>query len=334
MKIKQLEAIRGILLCGGIVTTALTKNNVADLEQISSICMASYNLSLLTGFHLEKLTSDYEEIKSIYNLIVNNFVELVEALEIQDDPVKVFALFIYVYRNGYLSNNKDFMYSFNMKDLAFLNGADVVRGRGVCRSISSMFTDVCKELGFTAANVSVKVSSKSLKMKEKLSPVELRAEEESGKLVRAIGKVLYLFPIANHLVTIVNDGKNVGVFDPTNDVYMNMASLGRYEFINNTGATMSYKTISNVGPLLFGQMNTKVNLLDLYKYSKMDQITYEEYKKKYEEVIELIKSNPSIFEIFYDINEYFYSLLGSLCEKQDGMVKRMVPIIPNKKSKK
>lgn len=113
-----------------------------------------------------------------------------------------------------------------------------------------------------------------------------------------------------------------------------MASLGRYEFINNTGATMSYKTISNVGPLLFGQMNTKVNFLDLYRYSQMEQLTYDEYKKKYEEVIELIKDNPGIFEAFYDINKYFYSLLGSLCVRQDGMIKRMFPIIPNKKSKK
>ena len=51
------------------------------------------------------------------------------------------ALYVYLYRSGYLSVNHEFKYSNNMIDFPLLNGVDVVRGRGVCRSISSMFTD-------------------------------------------------------------------------------------------------------------------------------------------------------------------------------------------------
>lgn len=333
MTIKQIERIRMLLLSGGLATTILTKANIADLVNVSSIFVASYNLSILTGFHLEQLTKDYEQIESVYRLIISNIVELLECYGIEKDPVKVFAMFTHLYRSGYLSTNKDFLYSLDMKDLPCLNGTDVVRGRGVCRSISSMFTDVCNMSGLTAANISVKVSSKCLDRKEKLSLVDLKSEKEDKKIVKIVGKALSVLPIANHLVTVVSDGKKVGVFDPTNDVYMNMRSLGKYEFINDTGATMSYKTISNVVPLLFGQMNTKANLFQMYKYSKMNQVSYEEYKKAYKEVLEIIKSNPFVLEAFYEINKQYYEYLATLCNQQNGMIKRMIPIIPNKRKK-
>lgn len=331
MTIKQLEQARMIILCGSFATKLLTNSEILDLEQISSLCMMTYNISFLTGFHLEQFTKDYKEIENIYNFIVYRIAELIECYGINDDPVKIFALFVYLYRGGYLSKNKDFLYSFDIKDLPVLNGADVIRGRGVCRSISSMFTDVCNTVGLTACNVSVKVSSQSLDKKEQLSPINLSDEKNNKKLARIAGKVMSIFPLANHLVTIVGDGKKVGVFDPTNDIYMNMRSFGKYEFINTTGAKMSYKTISNIFPSLLGQMRTKINLFELYKYSKMEKISYEEYKQKYRELLELIKEKPEIIEAFYQINKELYDRLSTLCEEEHGMLKRMIPIIPEKR---
>jgi hypothetical protein len=112
-----------------------------------------------------------------------------------------------------------------------------------------------------------------------------------------------------------------------------MRRFGKYEFINNTGATMSYKSFSNLAPLVFGQMQTNFNLLELHKYAKMDKLTYEEYQKSYREVLELIKANPRVLEAFYDLNQEYYSILERLTNKQHGMIKRMIPIIPNKKKK-
>lgn len=73
---------------------------------------------------------------------------------------------MYLYRSGYLSVNHEFKYSNNMIDFPLLNGVDVVRGRGVCRSISSMFTDICNSVGLTASNVSVRVRPGMLKYSE------------------------------------------------------------------------------------------------------------------------------------------------------------------------
>ena len=90
MKIKHLEYIRALLLGSSVVTTALTNSEIVDLEQ---------------------LTRDYEEIDGVYRLIVSNIAELVEVFNIQDDPVKVFALFVYLYRSGFLSYGKDFTFT-------------------------------------------------------------------------------------------------------------------------------------------------------------------------------------------------------------------------------
>lgn len=334
MRMKQLETIRGIILGGSIVSSLINETGAIDLEEVTKVCMIANNLAIMTGFHFEKLTKDYEEMESIYGLIINNIAELMECYGIQDDPVKIFAMFTYLYRSGYLSSGKDFKYSFNMKDFACLNGADVVRGSGVCRSISSMFTDVCNSIGLTASNVGVKVSSKALDMKEKLSPVDLKVEKNNKKIARLVSNCMSIFPLANHLVTIVNDGTNAYVFDPTNDIYMTMRRLGKYEFINNTGATMSYKAFSNFATLLFGQMESTANIFKLHRYSKMNKLSYEEYVSKYREVLELIKEKPEIIEALYMVNEQYYILLEELCNRHNGMIRRMIPLIPKKRSNK
>ena len=166
MKIKDIEKIRLFLLGSAVVTRALTNADVASMEQVTSGLTMAYTLSVYTGFHLEQLTKDYERIESVYKLIVSNVAELMQCYGIEKDPVKVFAMFVYLYRSGYLSNDKSFMYSLNMKDLPYLCGADVIRGTGVCRSISSMFTDVCQYLGLNASNLGVKVLPKNLQKKE------------------------------------------------------------------------------------------------------------------------------------------------------------------------
>ncbi len=344
MKIKHLEIAKSILLTGTILTSIkvtgdaeliqdinnfLNQNNI-NIENINDFFRLGYNVSILTGFDLEKLTKDYQEIDNIYSLIINNISELIEYLNIENDPIKVFALFIYLYRNGYLSHNHEFYYSTDMKDFPELNGVDVVRGTGVCRSISSMFTDICNSVGLTASNIGVKVSSKSMEKKEPITTVELLDKGNSKKLARIASKVLSIFPIGNHLITLV-EGDTPLMLDPTNDIAMSLSNSHRYTFLNNTGATMSYNIISSIVSRLFGQMKTNINMYKIKKISKQETITYDEYVKVYQETLSLIEENKDIFERFYELNKDLYKELYDLSEKQRNMIGRMVPIIPNRK---
>ena len=84
----------------------------------------------------EPMAKDYKEIKKLYDNIITNLANFLKKENITD-PVEIFVIYQFMYRNGYLSYNHNFNYDINMKDLTKLNGADVVKGTGVCRSIAT-----------------------------------------------------------------------------------------------------------------------------------------------------------------------------------------------------
>ena len=271
MTIRQQERLRLFLCCGYIASRFFVNNNDVevireineylisnnmDFNYVKDFFVIGYDISVFSAFRCERLATDYQEIESLYKEVISNIGELIEYLGIQDDSVKVFALFVYLYRSGYLSYNHKFMYSTNMKDLSNLGGIDVIRGTGVCRSISSMFTDICNQVGLTAANLGVKVDSKSLALKENLSEGSLDVEKGGAKFAKVVSVLTKYLPVGNHLVSLVEDKNNTAVFDPTNDVFMKMDTFKKYSFINETSAKMSYSFVSNIASFIFGNMKT------------------------------------------------------------------------------
>lgn len=342
MKIRHLEYARLVLLSTYIAARLFTNgddtvfkevnellvSNGISMEDITPFLSLANNVALITGFQFEQLCKDYDRIDSFYHAVIYNVAELIEAFEIQDNPIKVFALYTYLYRNGYLSVDKEFKYSNNMKDLPLLNGVDVIRGRGVCRSISSMFTDICNSVGLSASNVSVRVKPDVMKRSEDLSLRSLDSELRGKKFAQIVGKVTSIIPIGNHLVTAIEHEKYSGIYDPTNDIFMHVIGSRKYGFINDTSATMSYNFISNLFPKLLSQMSTEVDLSYLKRLSANDKVSYEEYREIYEEVNALIRDNEYVFEEFYKIIFPYMREINALTKDQHGMIKRMFPIIP------
>ncbi len=347
MKIRHLENTRLVLLAAYIAARVFVSNddtvfsevnkflisNGISMEDITPYMSLAYNASILTGFNLEQLCRDYEKIECFYNAVVCNTAELIEAFGIEKDPVKIFALYTYLYRSGYLSYNHEFKYSTNMKDLPLLSGVDVIRGRGVCRSISSMFTDVVNSVGLTASNVCVRVKPDMLKSSEGLSLRVLDSEVRGKKWAKIVGKVTSVVPIGNHLVTAIEHDEQGGIYDPTNDCIMHVVGSRKYGLINDTSATMSYSFISNLIPKMLGQMNTEVSVSYLKSLSMKDRLAYEEYREIYEEINQLIRDNERVFEEFYKINLPYMKQIDLLTREQHGMIKRMFPIIPEIKRK-
>ena len=343
MKIRHMEYARLVLLSSYIAAKVFTGtddtvfkevnefliSNGISMEDITPFMSLACNAAILTGFNLEQLCKDYERIESFYNAVVYNTAELIEAFGIEKDPVKVFALYTYLYRSGYLSVDKEFKYSTNMKDLPELNGVDVIRGRGVCRSISSMFTDVVNSVGLTASNMSVRVKPNTLKNSEDLSLRSLDSEVRGKKWAKVVGKVTSIIPIGNHLVTAIEHDTQSGIYDPTNDLFMHVVGTRKYVLVNDTSATMSYSFISNLVPKLLGQMDTEVSISLLRKLSREDRLVYEEYKQIYEEVNELIRDKKDVFEEFYQVNLPYMREVAKLANEQHGMIKRMFPILPD-----
>lgn len=312
----------------------LLLTNGISMGEITYYLSMMYSASLLSGFHFERFTSDYKMIKSLYFDVIGSIVDLTEKFGIHNDPVKIFALYVYLYRSGYLSVGKKFIYSNNMKDLSMLSGVDVIRGSGVCRSISSVFTDICNFSDIKASNVSVRVKSRVLKNSETLSSVPLKTSKNGEKLVKVVSSATTILPIGNHLVTAVTHDSQSGIYDPTNDLIMYANGIGRYSFINDCNSKMSYNFLSNFNTKLFGQMNTTVNFIDLKKMSLLPKISYEEYKKSYDEINVLIRDNKDIFEQFYYSNLPYYIEIDELTKNQHGLIKRVLPFIPDLSSYK
>lgn len=345
MKIRHIENVRLVMLASYIAARVFVSNddtvfsevnnfllsNGISMDDITPYMSLAYNASVLVGFNLEQLCKDYERIEAFYNGVVCNTAELIEAFGIEKDPVKVFALYVYLYRSGYLSVDHEFKYSTNMKDLPMLGGVDVVRGRGVCRSISSMFTDVCNSVGLTASNVCVKVKPGMLKLSEDLSLRELDSETRGKKWAKVVGQVTSVLPIGNHLVTAIEHDTQTGIYDPTNDVFMHIIGSRKYAFTNNTSATMSYNFISSIVPRVFSQMHTEIDIGYLRKLSMKDKLEYEKYKTIYEEINQLIRENERVFEEFYKINLPYMREISLLTREQHSMIKRMFPIIPERR---
>ena len=345
MKIRHIENVRAILFYLTIATSILSKDNNLlfgelnelllkndiSLEELNRFLSFGYDLSLMFGFDLEQLTKDYKEIKHYYNEVISNTSNLVKDFGFNDNPIKTFALFVYLYRGGYLSYPKKFLYSVDMKDLSMLCGVDVIRGTGVCRSISSMFTDVCNEVGLSAKNLSVKATNSSLNNSESLSTINLEVESQGKKFAKIVGKVTSILPIGNHLVTLIDCDDKTGLYDPTNDVFMQMNKYNKYGLINDYDGYMKYNVFSNLFPKIFGQVDTEINVFKLANLSKMSKISYEEYCYLYKLTLETIEQNLDFLEDFYQTNLPLYYDVNRLAMEQHGVVKRMIPIVPDKK---
>lgn len=64
------------------------------------------------------------------------------------EPISIYTLFVYMYKNGFLSKDKSIEFKVFYKkylDIINLYGTNIFSGKGVCRHIGSMLTDILNE---------------------------------------------------------------------------------------------------------------------------------------------------------------------------------------------
>lgn len=306
--------------------------SINDLEKLKDLINEIFNLDIITNFYTQTQTKEYRELKSLYDQVIDNTADLSRDLGF-NDPVEIFAMYVYLYRKGYLSYNKYFAYGTDMKDFAKLGGIDVVRGSGVCRSISSFLTDLYSSCGFKSTNLSVNASSNSIKNQQNLSNIELNVQQNSRGFVKVISLSTKIIPIANHQITTVIDKDHCYVFDPTNDGYL---KKGKYNRIDVPGYSKSNMKITSLEQLfmgIIGASKMQPNLITLYKDLNLTSIDDDEYRTIYLDSLKVIQDNLSLFEYFYYNNERMYKDIYNISEEQNDMIRRILPIIPKVKSK-
>lgn len=347
MKLKTIERIRSIELymyillyiSAGLITKdtnipilkelhELLEDNNIDLNTLKSFVSSIYSTSITLNFRTQKLTEEYKELNTLYNELLENTANFYKALGL-NNPVEIFAIFVYMYRSGYFSYNKDFKYSTNMKDFAKLNGLDVIRGKGVCRSISSMLTDLYRKMGMNSSNLTVRANDESIKNLQKLGPIKLEKEPSSKRFVKIVSATTKYIPLSNHLITMVEkDGINY-IFDPTNDGFLHNTEKnrlivpGKKEYMNNYTLGMM-TTLLNI----LGAYNDGINIFK--KFEQLDLPTLKEkyYELIYNQTIENYTKNNEIFEKFYESNKEIINKIYEISNDQSSYIKRLFPIIP------
>lgn len=332
MKLETQEKIKLVELLGGACATSCIAyielfniHNSEDINQMLGlampISMAPYLTNALFNLHFEKLSDEYKELSNIQKEIVDRTLYLMDELKI-DDPIEMFATYVYMYRHGYLSNNKQFMYKNDMKDIANIGGIDVIRGSGVCRSISSLLTEIYREKGLNASSIGVNARD-ALEHKVKLCDVKPNKsiDEKTTKQADKVMKAGKTIPIVNHLVTTVTDGNKNFILDPTNDTYLIKGKFNQLMLASDKSYHMTYH------PLLFslnktlGQVKAD-SAIKIQKQLNLPTIDYDEYKEIYLDTLKLCKANISKFDQFYEENKDLYKTVDETSNQIHDVVLR------------
>lgn len=294
--------------------------------EVWSLIMAPFTIGTIAHFYVEKKTEEYQGLKEYYNKIIDNFISFANSLDIKD-PIEIFSLYVYMYRGGYLSYNRQFTYDIDMKDLSLLNGLDVIRGTGVCRSISSMLTDIYQRMGFNSSNLSVNTSGETIRGLSHLCPLKLDKSEKGGKFAKIVSTFTKVIKLPNHLITIVDDTNYSYPLDPTNDGILYPSKFGKLRVHNNPKLGMqNYVSILTLQSLM-GNFTTPNKIPGVMRQLNMDTIELSTFEFLYRNALGIIERNQDKLNSFYEENKDLYEQIYLESENINSMLGRIIPVV-------
>lgn len=317
-KIRKYEFLTSLSLFMGSKTIL---NNMIPSELPRVVWMIYLWDAILTGYS-ERLSQEHKEMKEMYSEIIKNTAKLYKDIDM-NDPVSIFATYIYMYRLGLFSHDKEFRYSFDMKDFANLNGIDIIRGKGVCRSISSMLTDIYKEMNFDSNDLGVRMTDGD---GTNLNPIELAFDEnnsENNLFPRIFSSKL----LNNHQINMVQHNNYNYILDPTNDFFL---INDNNKLMLNDNDYMEMKNIPDfLNKIIMGHTN-RFNIFTDKKKLTMNTISREEYKSLYLKAIDFCLKNELLLEDFFLNNIDLINDIYAISEQQHNIIKRKFAILPRK----
>ncbi len=332
MKLNTQEKIRiaeMALFLSGSLAFEMFDLKGSDYEKIINLTIMPYTLDIISSFRTQRVTDEWKELKKLDEKIISNTTNVIGCTG-NYDPIGIFAAYVYLYRQGYLSYNKNFIYDNDMKDFASLLSIDVYRGKGVCRSIAQPLTSIYRNFGYNSRTLLVNANSESIRNNIHLSSVSLQKSEKGGSFAKMVGKLTSIVPIPNHVITLVDDGIISYKLDPTNDCILLKDGLNKLLSPCSDKGIMRNYMIMNLLYSALGFFDNNINALDFAKKYNMPDINIEEYKELYLQALEKCNQNKDLFNYFYEDNKPLYEAVNEISENQRNYLKRLFPIIPNK----
>lgn len=281
-------------------------------------------------------TTDVKELRKLYDEFVHNYNELNKLFNLQD-PVELQTLYFYLYRNGYLSKDKKFEFSDDTKTvkIPYIMGSDILNGKGVCRNISALFTDILNDYGIESSRLGVYqgayyINKKSLNhekytKQELLSWLRKNISDET-RLTRELyhlnnmsedefikySKSLEL-PLSPMMIIFGNHAMNHTYYngmnyylDPTQKLYYRMNPDDGNLYSEDYELIIKYPMTNkfNVGNPSYESFNSRMN--ENNKSLSNDKVKELTYKTN-----DIIRENKDVFERFYSDNKELYDEVSS-----------------------
>lgn len=125
--------------------------NIYDLEKIRLNLFVTSDVDEKNFEYFlkyNKITKEeYASLLNDYRQFLKRYKVLNEELSFKE-PISIYTLFVYMYKNGFLSKDKSIEFKVFYKkylDIINLYGTNIFSGKGVCRHIGSMLTDILNE---------------------------------------------------------------------------------------------------------------------------------------------------------------------------------------------
>ncbi len=262
------------------------------------------------------LNVEIKKLNKQYKMVINNTEQFMNEIEMFD-PVSIFATYIFMYRNGYLSYQKNFKYSFKTKDIPYLLGIDVIRGQAVCRSLASMLNNLYQEKGLNSQTVCVYTTDKPIQKMVHLNKTDLTIEPASEQISKITSIITFITRTPNHMINLVDYENKRYVLDPTNDGVMYQDKYGNFRLLNNANYKMhNCQFVTSIQTFL--DANQTIDKLHFNK----ETISFYKYQKKYLQALKFCYQNKDLFEYFYNQNEELYQEIYKMSEKDYSLVKK------------
>lgn len=316
---------------GGASAIVESSNALLDKSLSGSALMFLAIFIILSASGGLSKTKDIVEIKELYNEFIENYVKLNKKLDF-NNPAEMSAMFNFLLYNGYLSRDKKFQFSSKgVTDINAIDGTNILNGKGVCRHIAGMFTDVLNQSGVEASRLCVYSPVPEITVKVLEKPKYSLEELYDIARKRALDEDTYNLIMKLIKEFAVDKGHDIDlVFTQTDEKNPIKRMTGNH--------TISFATSDGVGYYLDPTLNgcyikgeSDKTLIDAYQFSleariapsiifndadsfkklrkgvvTLDTLSMEELGNLQRNARNICKENLDLFEQFYEENHELY----------------------------
>lgn len=231
-------------------------------------------------------TKDIKKIIDLYEEFIANYTKLNKTFEL-NNPIEIRTMFEYLLKSGLLSYNKMFISSYkDIVEIRGLGGISVIMGKGCCRHINGMLTNVLIASGFEAKSINVLIQRLVVK----------NIQEKYG----------------NHVITFACDNKYIYFLDVSAKTTYHIKDYKKGILQNNNSneeAVIKFEYNTEFGDR-YGETMDYIDISERLS-QHLPSINQEEEIYLTRNTIELLKINRDILWKFYLENVELYKDIAS-----------------------